>query len=523
MFSDRTTLWKAVDPLRHWRHARNRDLSRRKVRWPSLVIVLLGVVLGIGVTAGAYDMQQEASRHAHAASLATSFESAVTDQDNTFDGVYTRESVTAELSADIAEGTATLDESFEELSSSTVPMRQLPTMRAALERYKAAFNAHLDYLHRHHPTRPDGEDHYDHTVDPVKQELLDPTQTLIVDLSSRSQALKLRATQFIYAFLPTTLLGMLVALAFGRAVVRNVGSRHDARLRSLLRNASDLTCVTDATGQCTFATPSSARLIGVPHEVLSNRNLGDIADRTAVAAAIDRASSSAREGAASVALQVTLADGRRRRLEGTCLDLRHDAMVGGFVWNLRDATGQHELETRLVHQAHHDPLTSLANRALFHQRATELLDEARRGGAPFALMLLDVDHFKTINDTLGHKAGDAVLVTIAARCGTAARPDDLVARIGGDEFAVLLANANADAATADRIAERVCALLARPLQVDGAVVRPTASIGVAAADAGAPSVDALLHDADTAMYAAKAAGRACYRLHDPKLADEHAA
>ncbi|MDX6571974.1 MAG: hypothetical protein QOC86_1130 [Gaiellales bacterium] len=161
------------------------------------------------------------------------------------------------------------------------------------------------------------------------------------------------------------------------------------------------------------------------------------------------------------------------------------------------------LKERLAHEARHDPLTGLANRSLFSLRVEAAL--ARDDNAP-AVMFLDLDDFKNVNDTLGHAVGDALLVTVAERLRASLREDDLAARLGGDEFAVLLEHAPT-AVEAERAADRVLAALLTPLRVDGRAVPVRASIGVALASDGTQTADELLRKADLAMYAAKSAGR----------------
>ena len=174
-----------------------------------------------------------------------------------------------------------------------------------------------------------------------------------------------------------------------------------------------------------------------------------------------------------------------------------------------------ELKERLAHEARHDPLTGLANRSLFALRVDAAL--ARHDNAP-AVMFLDLDDFKGVNDTLGHAAGDALLVTVAERLRASLREDDLAARLGGDEFAVLLEHAPT-AVEAERAAERVLGALAAPLSVQGRAVRVRASIGVALASGGVSTAAELLRNADLAMYAAKAGGRSRCAIFSPGMQD----
>ncbi len=174
-----------------------------------------------------------------------------------------------------------------------------------------------------------------------------------------------------------------------------------------------------------------------------------------------------------------------------------------------------ELKERLAHEARHDGLTGLANRSLFALRVEAAL--ARDDNAP-AVMFLDLDDFKGVNDTLGHAAGDALLVTVAERLRASLREDDLAARLGGDEFAVLLEHAPTPV-EAERAAERVLAALIAPLAVHGRAVRVHASIGVALASGGAVTASDLLRNADLAMYAAKAGGRSRCAIFSPGMQD----
>jgi diguanylate cyclase (GGDEF)-like protein len=172
------------------------------------------------------------------------------------------------------------------------------------------------------------------------------------------------------------------------------------------------------------------------------------------------------------------------------------------------------LTAELTRRASVDPLTGLANRALFSQRLRETLAEA--GGATPALVLLDLDDFKTINDSLGHSHGDEVLMVVAERLRTCLRPADLAARLGGDEFAVLLPEV-ADEAEAVAVAERLVASMRSPVIVSGREVLARASAGVRLGRAGEEDPERLLRDADMAMYAAKTAGRGGVRVFDTAM------
>jgi diguanylate cyclase (GGDEF)-like protein len=191
----------------------------------------------------------------------------------------------------------------------------------------------------------------------------------------------------------------------------------------------------------------------------------------------------------------------------------------GRVWSFRDVTARKTAEMRLVHDAFHDALTNLPNRSLFTDLLARSIGRARRrADYNFALLFLDIDRFKVVNDSLGHLIGDQLLVAIARRLERCVRPGDTVARLGGDEFTVLLDDI-VDASDATRIADRIQRDLNMPFNLSGQEVFTSASIGIALSGSAYERPDDLLRDADIAMYRAKALGKARYEVFD---ADMHA-
>jgi len=191
--------------------------------------------------------------------------------------------------------------------------------------------------------------------------------------------------------------------------------------------------------------------------------------------------------------------------------------VTRFAGSLTDVTARKRAEEQLLHDALHDGLTGLANRTLFLDRLKQAVAElARDPESRFALLFLDLDRFKTVNDSLGHSVGDALLVAIASRLETVMRPTDTVARLGGDEFALLARDVDAGADAA-HIAERVQARLAEPFLLEGHEIFVSASIGIALPGERSINADSLLRDADLAMYRAKASGRGHYEVFDLEL------
>jgi diguanylate cyclase (GGDEF)-like protein len=183
-----------------------------------------------------------------------------------------------------------------------------------------------------------------------------------------------------------------------------------------------------------------------------------------------------------------------------------------------------QLEAQLHHRAFHDELTGLANRHLFRDRVVQAVARSQRYPQPFAVLFLDLDGFKAVNDTLGHQAGDALLQTVAERLVDAVRDHDTVARLGGDEFAILVESLT-DHSDAARVAERVLAGLQAPIAVAGTTVPIGGSIGIAISErvirtpdaTTRATTDALLRDADIAMYIAKGAGKGRYEIFEPSM------
>ena len=184
----------------------------------------------------------------------------------------------------------------------------------------------------------------------------------------------------------------------------------------------------------------------------------------------------------------------------------------GFNAFVRDISERKRLEAELIRQALHDPLTGLPNRTLLLDRLAHALVRGDRSHAPLSVLFLDLDRFKTVNDSLGHTAGDRLLVAVGHRLAGSVRPSDTVARLGGDEFAVLLEEAGADDAVG--IAQRLGEALDSPFLVDGHEVFARASVGVATGEPGKHTADELLRNADLAMYIAKAQGRERYALFE---------
>jgi diguanylate cyclase (GGDEF)-like protein/PAS domain S-box-containing protein len=290
----------------------------------------------------------------------------------------------------------------------------------------------------------------------------------------------------------------------------------EARFRSLVQHSSDLIFLLDAQGLVQFASSSAARVIGYEAEALVGVELAALAHADDVSLVAGFVELATRRPGVSPAAEWRLRrpDGEAVQVEAIATNMLGDPTVRGVVLNARDVGERKALLDQLAHQAFHDPLTGLANRALFYDRVSHALALAGRQGRAVLMLFLDLDDFKQVNDTLGHVEGDRLLTMVAARLRACARTTDTVARLGGDEFALLVEDYEGPEA-ADRLVTRIHEQMAFPFTLAGTDVRISASIGSALAHGGA--VDDILRHADLAMYTAKRSEKGTHREFETSM------
>jgi diguanylate cyclase (GGDEF)-like protein/PAS domain S-box-containing protein len=307
--------------------------------------------------------------------------------------------------------------------------------------------------------------------------------------------------------------GFLASLLLGLGLIAAT-RRQTAHFRSLVTSSTDLVLVFGEEG-CRYVSTSVGQMVGRPQaDVLGMafERFVEPDDLATVRAVIEHGAP------AQVLFRMRNRFGEWRGLEANVTDLRGDRQVRGVVLNARDVTERIRLEEELTRQAFHDGLTGLANRALFRDRLDHALAQSARSRETIAVLLVDLDGFKQVNDSLGHDAGDQLLQQLAGRFAAVARPGDTLARLGGDEFALLLEGANEAMATS--VARRLLSSLLGPVEVAGRSLRLGASIGVVTHRGSGGASDSLIRDADLAMYAAKEAGRGRYEVFRYEMARE---
>jgi diguanylate cyclase (GGDEF)-like protein/PAS domain S-box-containing protein len=320
------------------------------------------------------------------------------------------------------------------------------------------------------------------------------------------------------------ILALVENISFWRRLEAKAGAKTDdlrrseARFRSLVQHASDVITVIDARGKVGYQSPSTFAVFGYEPDEIEGRIRTDLihdADITRATAAAEELFKSP-GSTVSVEGRIRSRTGGWRHVEAIATNLLHDPAVEGLVVNTRDITERKQLEEALTFRAFHDPLTNLPNRALFADRLAHALQRSARRADSIAVLFLDLDEFKNVNDSLGHGRGDELLAAVGARLLNCMRDTDTVARLGGDEFAILIEDVD-DAAGAASMAKRILAALETSLQVGEQQVIARASMGIAVSPEAGTTAEELLRAADVAMYAAKANGRGRFEFFERSM------
>ncbi len=291
----------------------------------------------------------------------------------------------------------------------------------------------------------------------------------------------------------------------------------EQRFEALVQHSSDVVTVVDAFGTVLYQTESIQRVFGYAPESLVGRPLTNLFETENGVALLEALQQARSEPYAVRVLELPVRhyEGHPCHAEITITNLLGNPSVGGLVLNSRDISERKMLEDQLVHEAFHDSLTALANRALFKDRVEHTFERRSREGGGVAVLFLDLDGFKEVNDSLGHASGDVLLTQVGDRLRSCVWSGDTVARVGGDEFAVLLETAEEH--VAKRVAERITETLREPFSIEGQEIHVRASVGIAVSDPDVEGADQLLRNADLAMYRAKSAGEGSFELYDPDM------
>ncbi|MCA1565108.1 MAG: PAS domain S-box protein [Acidobacteria bacterium] len=293
----------------------------------------------------------------------------------------------------------------------------------------------------------------------------------------------------------------------------------EERYRDLFENANDLIYTHDLAGNFTSLNKTGERITGYTREEAASLNIAQIIVPEHLALARGMM---ARKGLVDEAtvyeVDIIAKDGRRVPLEVSTRLIYRNGRPCGVQGIARDIAERKHTEAKLLHNAYHDALTGLPNRNLFTDHLETAVERARRDDEfVFAVLFLDLDRFKNVNDSLGHTVGDQLLVALSRRLQHCLRPTDVVARLGGDEFSILLNDIGAQPGEAVALAERVQRELMQPFNLGGHEVFTTASIGIALSTTGYETPEAVLRDADTVMYRAKAQGKARHEVFDQNM------
>jgi len=302
-------------------------------------------------------------------------------------------------------------------------------------------------------------------------------------------------------------------LALGTQVLRD----REARYSALVEHSSDAITILGEDATVVYQSPSLTNVLGWEQARTAGKSLLDLLhpdDHSRWQAVVGRLKADPNDEV-TTEWRIRHLDGTWRIFQSVVTNLLDEPSVNGLVLNSRDVTDQRALEDQLRHQAFHDPLTALANRALFAEHLEQAVRRRARSGGSLHVMFINLDDFKAVNDLRGRDQGDELIQQVAMRLQATFREADAIARLGGDAFAVLLEGAFGSVDPS--AARRLIGSFSLPFELDGEAVVVTASVGVATDASGAETDEELLRYAELAMYAAKAQGKRCFVVYSPDL------
>jgi diguanylate cyclase (GGDEF)-like protein/PAS domain S-box-containing protein len=298
-------------------------------------------------------------------------------------------------------------------------------------------------------------------------------------------------------------------------------AQREKQLRSLIQNASDIILILNLEGEMCYVSPAMQAVLGYPAESMLQKNAFELVhpEDLGRARVLFQQICAQQNTSTKSEFRLRHQSGLWRHLEIITNNLLSDPGISGILVTLRDITERKSFEAELLRQAFRDTLTGLANRMLFTESVSQALARAQRKESTLAVIFVDLDNFKVVNDSLGHDAGDMLLIIVGERLQAAVRSGDTTARLGGDEFTLLLEDIQ-DPDEATQVAQRVLAELRRPILLGTREVFVSASIGIALSTGADSDTNGLLRDADTAMYQAKYNGKSRYVVFNSSMNDQ---
>jgi diguanylate cyclase (GGDEF)-like protein/PAS domain S-box-containing protein len=500
--------------------------ARRRRRELPFAVVLLGATfLALACAGTIATLRAAADASRHASTLVANLEASVHEQTALELGAVAGGGLTAAAAAALDASRQRTVDIIESLGVDERASFGLPALRIALDRYRAALDEQVSTLAA---GDIDGATvHEAAAVAPAREAF----QRIRLAAEARLEAAAADSATAadvgtLSALLSAAILFSLLFRRWERQQRKSAflfGQQHglresEQRFRGLVQHSSDLITILGRDGVLAYVSPSAGRLLEVTSAALAGTpaiNLVHPDDR----ARLDELLNSSPQELAGRTVEWRLRTGdirhlrqRWRTFESTISTVDPTDPTSGIILNSRDVTDRVALEESLRHQAGHDKLTGLLNRAVLDEALGRALARASRAGRQVALLFIDLDGFKQVNDTLGHVAGDAVLVEVGARIRRGVRADAVVARLGGDEFGVLIEDLESPE-QAFGVADRLRDAISRPISIAGTERRVGASTGIAFSSPELDDAAELVAAADEAMYQAKRAGGNQYAQH----------